>query len=170
MTTSPPPTNAKENLNTSWELLCSGSASPPAGWTELSATWGSVFSERRLIFLCFFPSQTRGWHNPNKTNHHSTRVGLRVCVYVCFLVRAWHTLSKSGQRARAGSDLNIHRSDLPGLVLVHPELSVSARVHSLEQLVHWLHRLERTGKHRPSVLGADWRHNVWGWSVTPLKT
>ena len=60
--------------------------------------------------------------------------------------------SKSGQRTHAGSDLYIHGSDLSGLVLIHPELSVSARVHSLEQLVHWLHRLDTTGKHMTFVL------------------
>ena len=69
-------------------FACCGSVSPPAGWTELSATWGAVFSECRLVTalsFVFYSEPNQGRLNPNKTNHHSTRTGPRVCVYVCFL-------------------------------------------------------------------------------------
>lgn len=42
-------------------------------------------------------------------------------------------------------DLYVHGPDVPGLVLLDPELSVLGWVHTLQMLVHWLHRLERQG-------------------------
>ena len=46
-------------------------------------------------------------------------------------------------RAARRSDLYVHRPDLSSLILLHPQLSVSGRVHALQQLVHWLHRLDK---------------------------
>ena len=41
-----------------------------------------------------------------------------------------------------GSDLYVHWPDLPGLIFLHPQLSVSDGVHTLQQLIHPLHRLQ----------------------------
>lgn len=41
-----------------------------------------------------------------------------------------------------GSDLYVHWPDLPGLILLHPQLSVFHGVHTLQQLIHPLHGLQ----------------------------
>lgn len=43
------------------------------------------------------------------------------------------------------SDLDVHRSDLSSLILPHPQLSVFDGIHTLQQFVHWLHRLVGEG-------------------------
>lgn len=52
------------------------------------------------------------------------------------------------------SDLYVNWPDVSSLILLHPQLSVSGRVHTLQQLVHRLHRLdnERTVKALAQVI------------------
>lgn len=48
------------------------------------------------------------------------------------------------------SDLHVHWPDLSSLILPHPQLSVFGWVHTLQELVHRLHRLD---KERAAVSG-----------------
>lgn len=51
--------------------------------------------------------------------------------------------------------VHVHRSDLAGFVLLHPELSVFTRIHVLQQLVDRFHHLETHRHHPTSAFGYD---------------
>lgn len=59
-------------------------------------------------------------------------VSLGVKVYIC-----------SAVATAPRSDLYVHWPDLSSLILPHPQLSVFGRVHTLQELVHRLHRLDK---------------------------
>lgn len=77
----------------------------------------------------------------SRVQKRSQREQSRVESVLGRLALGWVLAWEDGRRA-LGSDLDVHGPDLSRLILPNPQLSVFDWVHTLQQLVHWLHRLD----------------------------